>query len=126
MKELEDGEEIGGGLTGIGRFFDDPCGCGSKEPYGKCCGLLEGAYFFDFCTKIKLDREFALVFGQVAWRIARDTPAARWYERAREVAEEACREDPHNTEEMYSMLIAILEAHRAMFPWIDGGGPGCS
>ncbi|MBI2393748.1 MAG: hypothetical protein HYV09_29520 [Deltaproteobacteria bacterium] len=71
MRHLENGHEIGRGITGMSRFFDEPCGCGSARAYGACCGALEG-------------------------------------------------------DGMYSMLVALLEPHRAMFPWIDGGGPGCS
>lgn len=120
MKEPENGWEIGGGISGVGRFFTDPCHCGSGDSYGVCCGAEEGDSFLVFCENLSLEREFALEFAQLAWRIARDTPAERWTERMTEIALEVSGDHPENLQKLLRLISALLEAHRVMFPGIDG------
>lgn len=120
MKTREGEQEIGGGITGVGRFFTDPCHCGSNASYGTCCGAAEATLFLIYCDRLSLEREIALEFGQLAWRIARDTPSARWSTRITEVAMEICEAHPENLEKLLRIVSALLEAHRLVFPGVDG------
>jgi hypothetical protein len=117
---LGDDDSVGGGLKGVGRFFTDRCGCGSAAPYGMCCGAEEGDLFIDFCEQLKLECDIAIEIGQLAWRIARDTPAARWSARADEIAEEMLNDDPEQRAKLLQLVGALLGAHRIMFPRVDG------
>jgi hypothetical protein len=116
----DDEPAIGGGLTGVGRFFTDPCGCGSGRSYGTCCAIPEAEEFLSFCEALALDREMTIEIGQLAWRIARDTPALRWRRRIEDVAIEMFHDEPENQAKLVALLATILDAHRLMFPGIDG------
>jgi len=115
-----DDPEIGGGLHGVGRFFTDPCGCGSRSSYGMCCAAAEGDAFIAFCDALSLERDMAIEIGQLAWRIARDTRAAQWDARVEDVADQMFADEPASRSKLVSLVNALLDAHRLMFPGIDG------
>jgi hypothetical protein len=121
-----DEPEIGGGLRDVRRFFSDPCGCGSRAAYGACCASAEGDAFIAFCDALSLERDMALEIGQLAWRIARDSRVERWRSRVENVADEMFADEPDSRLKLVCIVTALLDAHRIMFPGVDGSLVECN